>query len=237
MAFVRLPLFLNAVAHSVMLPITFAVCLGVSAGMRATAAGDMDTARPTSLINFDIPSQPLASALEAYGASTGIEVFYDAALAAGHRSTAVKGMFTAVRGLEALLRGTGYAPRETGLGTISVAPVSQEKTKEAAALGRAFHRYDWYFAILQRRLSKILCDGDRAVVGNGEIIFKFRLANSGAVTYAGVIASGGDPLRDRTLAQEAQGLDIGEPPPPDLPEPIIMVVFPPSSGEAPGCHE
>ena len=31
-------------------------------------------------------AQPLASALEAYSAATGVEIFYDAVLAAGHRS-------------------------------------------------------------------------------------------------------------------------------------------------------
>ena len=37
---------------------------------------------------LDIPSQPLAAALRDYGKATGVEVFYDGALAAGHRSMA-----------------------------------------------------------------------------------------------------------------------------------------------------
>jgi hypothetical protein len=42
-------------------------------------------------IQLDIPSQPLADALIAYGAATGLQVFYDGELAVGHSSATVKG--------------------------------------------------------------------------------------------------------------------------------------------------
>ncbi|MEW6435847.1 MAG: hypothetical protein AB1508_01600 [Pseudomonadota bacterium] len=186
---------------------------------------------------FDIPAQSLSSALEAYGAATHEEVFYDAALAAGRRSTMVKGVFSAPRGLEMILRGTGYMPRTTGTGMISIVPVTGAQIAEVAARVRALRRYDWYFAVLQKKLGRVLCDSDRSGRGNGEIVFKFWLTQSGTILRAEVIASGGDPLRDQSLTDAARGLDIGQPPPADLPEPITMAIFAPAAGEQAGCHE
>jgi hypothetical protein len=199
------------------------------------AAGEGQAFAQDRLVAFDIPAQSLASALEAYGAVTGIEVFYDAALAAGHRSAPVKGLFSAERGLEALLRGTQYLPRVTGAGTISVEPSPREMAAQDTDLRRSFHRYDDYFALLQARLSHALCDSDRATTGSGEIIFRFWLAPAGYVSHANLVASGGDPERDRTAVGAIEGLQIDEPPPLGLPQPITMAIFPPATGERSGC--
>lgn len=190
-----------------------------------------------SLVVFHIPAQPLASALEAYGAATGFAVFYDAALATGHRSLGVKGSLTPARGLEALLRGTGYAPQAIGPGALTIAPASRHATGPPSIQKRPADRYDAYFATLQARLGGELCRDDRAESGGSEIIFKFWLAPSGVVARAEIIASGGDPERDRAIAERLEGLDVGEPPPAGLPTPITMAVFPPKPAEARGCAE
>ncbi len=211
------------------------VCVGVfAARVPASAAERSETIEQAGLVTFNIPTLPLASALEAYGAATGIEVFYDAALAAGHRSAGVKGSLRPIRALEVLLRGTGYTQRITGSDTISIVPSPQD-TREVKVEKQSFDRYDTYFAVLQSRLSRILCRDDHAETGSGEVIFKFWLAASGVIARAEIIASGGDPDRDRTIAKRAEGLDVGELPPPGLPEPVTMAVFPPVDGEAPGC--
>jgi hypothetical protein len=201
------------------------VCFGVAISARA---------QPGS-VTFDIPAQPLASALEAYGEATGIEVFYDAALAVGRRSTAVKGSFSPTLGLKALLRGTGYIPRPTGLHAISVVPAPQDAAKQRIASTQSVDRYAPYFAVLQARLSQVLCNDDHAEVGSNDIIFKFWLTASGAISRADVIASAGDSARDGMIAKLIEGLNVGVPPPAGLPEPITMAVFPPLAEEAPGC--
>jgi hypothetical protein len=67
----------------------------------AVAAGDKK-AETSSLMTFDLPVQPLVSALETYGAVSGWQVVYDGALARGRQSAAVKGRFAS-----ALLDSTG----------------------------------------------------------------------------------------------------------------------------------
>ena len=200
-------------------------------------AASQDASVAEKRIAFDIPAQPLASALEAYSAATGVEIFYDAVLAAGHRSASVKGSFLPARALETLLLGTGYVPRSTGPDTISIAPGPQGTSQQTIAAKRIFDRYQPYFAVLQAQLSRTLCRDDPAKIRSGEVIFKFWLTASGTIARAQIIASDGDADRDRALVQRAEGLEIGEPPPPALPEPITMAVFPPTAGEAPGCPE
>jgi hypothetical protein len=60
-------------------------------------------AKSTPEFQLDIPSQPLAGALRAYGEVTGLEVFYDGSLAVGRNSRPVKGTFTSMRGLEVVV--------------------------------------------------------------------------------------------------------------------------------------
>lgn len=211
--------------------------LGLSVGSRAPAraAERSENVVQTRPLTFYIPAQPLASALEAYGEATGIEVFYDAALAAAHWSRGANGSFSPARGLDVLLRGTGYAQRATGPGTISIVPAPQQTIQQTVASKRAFERYGPFFAALQAHLSRVLCRDDHAKAGSGEIIFKFWLATSGVITRADIVASGGDPERDRMIAKRVEGLDVGEPPPEGLPEPVTMTVFPPAEGETVGC--
>jgi len=214
------------------LAVCFGVAISVCAPLASAELGSV--AEQTGSVMFNIPAQPLASALEAYGETTGIEVFYDAALAVGRRSTAVKGSFSPTLALKALLRGTGYVPRPTGLHAITIVPAQQEAAKQTIAT-QSFDRYAPYFAVLQSRLGQALCNDDHAEVGGNDIIFKFWLTASGIISRADVIASGGDSARDRTIAKVIEGLDVGEPPPMGLPQPITMAAFPPLAGEAPGC--
>jgi hypothetical protein len=65
-------------------------------------------------IEFDIPTQSFGSALSAYGVATRIQLFVDTELAAGRRSTALKGVFSFEEALKDLLAGTGLEPRAIG---------------------------------------------------------------------------------------------------------------------------
>ncbi len=63
---------------------------------------------------FNIPAQPLPSALLAYSAVTGDQVVCDTRLAAGQRSVPVVGLFTAQTALRMLVDGTDLIIRYTG---------------------------------------------------------------------------------------------------------------------------
>ncbi|TAI65151.1 hypothetical protein CWO89_15100 [Bradyrhizobium sp. Leo170] len=185
-------------------------------------------------VQFDIPVQPLAEALVAYGAATGLEVFYDGSLALGQRSTAIKGVFTPIGALEALLRGTGYAPKTSQyVDAISIIKTRRDlAVSQAAALGR----FEPYLAMVQARVTKALCKTDEAKPDDGEIMISFWLDPSGHVLRAQLWNPELSADRHRVLLAGLQGLEVGHAVPAGLPQPLAMVIFPPSSREQAGCR-
>lgn len=196
--------------------------------MDAMHAQDIASGRD---FQFDIPSQPLAPALREYSKITGLEVFYDGSLAVGRRSAAVHGAFAPMRALQALLRGTGYVARTTEIAdtvTIVSAP-------SVAPLQAMFDRYQFYFATLQARVSETLCQDEEAAASGEEVRLRFWLDPSGMVSNAEMIGMDRDYGRQRAVASKIKGLRIGTAPPPGLPQPVTMIVYPPSAGEAAEC--
>jgi hemoglobin/transferrin/lactoferrin receptor protein len=81
-----------------------------------------DTANPQAAAQrFDIPAQPLDSALRSYMRQSGVQVVYPAALASGVTSQAVSGPFTADEALARLLQGSGMGVRRVGDGAVTLA--------------------------------------------------------------------------------------------------------------------
>ncbi|WP_055037391.1 STN domain-containing protein [Blastochloris viridis] len=179
---------------------------------------------------FDIPAQPLGDALEQFGAVTGLGLFYDGVLAAGHRSAPIKGVFPPMLGLETLLHGTGYVPRRTGSGAVSIVPLR----RSAAASDPELQRYGAFFALLQSRVSHALCSREVTDADSSPIIFRFWLAPSGVIARAEIVGPGGDPARNLALTAGIRGIEVA-PPPLGLPQPVTMAILPPLPGESSRC--
>jgi hypothetical protein len=212
-------------------PLALALLIAASillVSLNAASAQGFDSAGERQ---FDIPSQPLAAALRAYGEVTGLEFFYDGSLSIGRQSTAVKGTFTPMAGLKVLLRGTGYIARATDIAnavTIVSAP-------SLAPVHATFDRYQPYFAALQARLSEALCNNDKVVFGGEEVTFRFWIDSSGVISYAEFLGSSASDGWRREIAARVHGLHIGKAPPAGLPEPLTMVIYPAAADEATGC--
>ena len=58
-------------------------------------------------VNFNIPEQPLANALQAFGQQSGVQVLYSPDDIQGLRSTRLSGTLSAQEGLAKLLQNTG----------------------------------------------------------------------------------------------------------------------------------
>lgn len=195
-----------------------------------TAGADQRGSPDTGALYFDIPGQPLADALEQYGAVTGFGLFYDGVLAADHRSTPIKGVFSPMLGLEALLRGTGYVPRRTGLGAVSILPLRHSM----AASDPGLQRFGAFFALLQKRVSHTLCSREVTEPVGAPIIFRLWLASSGVIVRAEIVGSGGDHAHNLALAGSIRGMEVA-PPPLGLRQPVMMAILPALPGEASRC--
>jgi hypothetical protein len=177
---------------------------------------------PDTQIKFDIPPQPLSRALIAYSATTGLEIFYDAALADHQHSTAVDGVLTPSAALEVLLRGTGYAAKSTGLGAFTIAP----EPREDPAAVEARRRLQPYFAAVQTRISDALCR-NVAIAADTELLFQFWLSPSGVIERVEVIGEDGQRAEDQSYAAAIAGLRLAAPPR-GMRQPVNIVIFPPS---------
>jgi hypothetical protein len=207
----------------------------IAAGFTMVAPVLAQTRAPTTVVDLDIPSQSLADALLAYGTATGLQVFYDRALAVGHRSTTVKGRFTSMTGLQTLLQGTGYVSQATAdSDTITIVMTPQATTPSASLSAAQLRRYEPYFALLQARVSEVLCGGDKAGPDGEQLIFSLWLGASGVISHARVLGPDSAVARRNAVAAAVVGLQVAEPPP-GLPQPVTMVIFPPSAGEPMGC--
>src|SRR5690606_22250125 len=82
--------------------------------------------------SFDIPAQPLATALQSFGQQAGLQVSAPAPLLEGRVSTVVKGALPSMQALSQLLVGTGLTFRVLG-STVTLEPAPQ--SSDAVRLG------------------------------------------------------------------------------------------------------
>jgi len=83
-------------------------------------ASDPSMAQASAVQAFDIPAQPLGTALVRFSEATGIQLFFDATIARGLQSPGVSGSMTRQDALGRLLSGSGLVYRFTNATTVAV---------------------------------------------------------------------------------------------------------------------
>jgi hypothetical protein len=213
-----------------------AVCLGgFIVGRPALAIEDGDG--QGGPLRFDIPAQPLAQALDAYSEITGREVFCDGALVLGRRSAGVSGVFLADEALLILLRGTDFVPRVTGKRSFTITRSLQAPADLPGPMAMPGGSGDdrRYFAAVQAAFRRAFCTVPETPSGGYQLVVKVWTAPTGEVLRSEISGSTGRSDRDRAFSAALRTLRIDEPPPPAMPQPLTMVVFPRSSGETDEC--
>lgn len=99
----------------------------ISVPAMADQTGQQPVQTAQAAITFDIPAQPLGSALIAFGQQAGIQVIAASELTAGRQSAAIAGAMSADEALAALLADTGltYRVTEEGTFTLFIAPTGE----------------------------------------------------------------------------------------------------------------
>ncbi|WP_322516787.1 STN domain-containing protein [Rhodopseudomonas palustris] len=178
-------------------------------------------------VSFDIPSQPLAKALHAFSAATGIEVLVDARPAAGHRAPDLKGSLPPHEALSILLAGSNLVARDFGRDTVILAAMSPAPT--------SLMEDQRYFADVQRAVEHALCADERTLPGRYRLALKLWVGPSGEVTRAKRLDTTGDRARDDALDAAISRISVGTSPPPLLAQPIAVIVSPSYTGTITGC--
>lgn len=190
---------------------------------RPAAAEPADVTGQAEPLSFEIAAQPLPSALDAYGAATGLQILYDSRLAVGRRSGGVKGRLAPAAALKILLDGTGLTALYAGADAFAVVPVSPGAPTDA---GRGAVGYGHYFGILQAGIADAFCRHPATIPGRYRIALKFWIGPAGEILRPELLGSTNDPGRDSAIAETLRHITIDQPPPVGMPQPVTMIIAP-----------
>ncbi|MFC7287227.1 STN domain-containing protein [Herminiimonas glaciei] len=196
-------------------------------------------------IHFSIPRQPLALALDRYGALTGLPIFFDAALVADRMASAVQGLYTPLVALQIMLNDTGLMARHTRtanqddafvLRLIDTPSAEPAKAKDSAELQLRIRQYD---GLIQMRIRDALCGNKRIVHGDYRIPVRFFVNAAGQIWNPELLASTGEQARDVNILDTLNAVRLERTPPPEIAQPFTMVILPRALApgvECPAAH-
>ncbi|PKB20098.1 hypothetical protein CLU91_0431 [Janthinobacterium sp. 64] len=220
--------------------LALAGCL-LLAGFAAT--GTAHAAPP--LYAFQIPAQPLADALRAYGLITGISVLAPSGVLRQRYSSAVEGSFAAPEALQRMLSGTGLQAHFPAANAAIIQlpagepPAAPPLPPESGAIALdaidAVHAdgadYGAYVSGVQAQLLRVLCRSSLTRPGSYRLALRLRIAASGSVATLKQAGSTGRPLRDAVISRSLRA-QVFEPPPPAMPQPITILLRQDDAGSA-----
>jgi hypothetical protein len=182
----------------------------------------------TGLVTFDLRAQPLVSALEAYGAVSGLQVVYEADLARGRQSAEVKGTFSSEVALRMLLVGTGLSPRYMAAdGFVLVPDPSAKRSRQSLPVNTAPRPVvTQYYGRIQAGLRQTFCADRRFRSAAYRVAVGLWIDAGGRVTRSALLDTTGDPDLDATFDRAMGDMNIGEPPPAGFAQPVVMVITP-----------
>lgn len=211
-----------------------ALAIGMSlaqAGRAATPRLEAPSARapaPRAVgMAFDLPAQPLAEALEAFGAMTGWSGFYQADDVASFRAPALAGRYTPEAALRLLLEGSGLAAHFTAPEAF-VLEARGEAAVAAPGAGTApLPRDPVYDGLLQSRVREIFCRDARTAPDGWRVALSFHVDGQGRIERPMLLDSTGDAARDGAILQALRAVRVGRAPPVrSAGEPFVMLIVP-----------
>jgi hypothetical protein len=196
-----------------------------------------------SVMTFQIPAQPLATALQAYGQRTGVQVLYESSSAAGRQSTAVEGEFSPDGALNLLLSGTDLVVRYARPDAITIAlpsplgadePPSNPLASADLSVGElrvhaSGERADLaslqdYSASVQADIESALQRNVRTRSGSYQAVLDLWINSARIVQRASLLQSTGDGDKDAAVVAALNGLTISRATPPNVPQPVRVAI-------------
>jgi hypothetical protein len=223
--------------------IALAGCLMACAGMAVAADGSPAAVQPDTGMAFDIPAQPLRTALEQFMTATAYSGLYDSALTAGLYSAEVRGVMSPEAALRQLVAGSGLQVRYAAGNTFGIVAAGPLPAQAAAALpvpeapqSGAQAVKGHYFSAVQAGIKDIFCRSAATTLGNYRIALSLWVGPSGEIEKVHLLDTGGSPQRDARIAAGLRSLRL-----PALPagaairQPITMVLLPTPAGVPGDC--
>jgi hypothetical protein len=195
---------------------------------QGTAALDQrrGAAEPAKLMMFDLPAQPLASALESYSVASGWQVIYNASLAIGRRSSDVKGNFTPDFALRLLLAGTDLMPQYKAADGVLLVPDPTATLAPDEMADDVDASFKDYYGLIQTGLKHAFCASPQIRSGSYRISFGFWMGSSGTVVRMALLSTTGRADIDEGFERAVRSLSVGAAPPAGFAQPVVLLVTP-----------
>jgi hypothetical protein len=178
---------------------------------------------------FDIPAQSLNSALDAFCAVTGTEIYYDGAVARDLRSSTISGNLNPDEALRSLIAGTDLvALRARENSYLLIHPGDEGARALAAARIAEDGAYLRYFAVIQDDIQRLLCGYPYGSSGE-RLVIRIWIGPSGTVRRAELDGTVPQSGRWRPLIAALGTAQFHAPPPAQMPQPVSLVVLPATS--------
>ncbi len=220
-----------------------AMALFTLVGLTGTCAWTQDApTSPPGALAFNIPSQSLASAIQAFSQASGIEVFYESSIAAGRTSSGIEGRYLPDAALQTLLGDAGFTVRFTRPNAVVLSdPSAQQDLPPTRALANFDLSLDTirvtaaperagdaqlreFGDMVQSEVETVLRKNTKIRSGNYRIRVKLWIDPSRTIRHAELAQSTGDQDRDAAITGVLQGLVVSRVPPPNTPQPIRVIV-------------
>jgi hypothetical protein len=214
------------------------------AGIYSAAAEEGQVARSNAPMAFHIPSQPLATALQAYGQRTGVQVLYESNSAIGRTSSAVEGNFVPEAALGLLLAGTDLRVSYTRADAITLAPPYAEGVAPAASSsplggsdlslgtlrvrgskdGDESARLSEYNERVQLDIQNALRKNVKTRDGSYRAVLDLWIDPARTIERTELFRSSGDRERDAAIATTLRGVTISRPAPANVQQPVRVSI-------------
>lgn len=223
--------------------------LGVAAGAvvlspaRVLAADDQQAEKPKVFL-FNIPAQPLQSALIIYAGVVGRQLMYDSKRAKSQQSRAVVGLFTADTALRMLIAGTDLTivPTGTDVALVPWATIRANAAQGVGGDGEAMLVLDTlyvsvppgaeqhpdfsaYGQLVRNQILKTLSSDPRTAKRVFNVQVDLWVAPTGAISETRLTRSSGISAFDATLRQAIESIVVSRGPPVGMRQPIHVTVI------------
>jgi hypothetical protein len=222
------------------LVVVYAALLTVS--IYAAQAEDRQVVKADELIAFNIPRQPLAGALQAYGQATGIQVLYESNSAVGRTSVAVEGKLSADAALNLLLTETDLKVRYIRPDAITLAlpsaqginyaPPAAPMTSSSLSLGTLRVRrtsddtagLQDFSQRLQMDVQNALRKNPRTRDGSYRAVLDLWIDSARTIERTELLRSTGDRDRDAAIAAALRGVTVSRSTPANASQPVRIAI-------------
>jgi hypothetical protein len=192
---------------------------------------------PETGLDFDIPAQPLAAALNQYANIAQVSVGAPSKMVRGLMSTAVRGRFSADEALRRLLAGTGLAARRQDNAEGASYFLTQSNMPAPAADPRTADNQLGYAGLIQSRIWQMLCADPRTTPGAYRLVFRFLVDDSGYLTALHLYVSTGDPRRDAAVLDVLRHVRVSPPPAAVQGQSVTMSLLPTQAAGSTHCAQ